>query len=160
MRKGSSIREDRLIQKKRQDSYRPLRKFPEPTLCTKCKAVFVDGRWTWSEPPKEANETICPACRRILDKYPAGYVEIRGSFFVQHRDEILGLINNVEAQEKNEHPLERIMNIKEEKSGLMITTTGVHVARRIGEALSRSYKGDFSFQYGDGEKTIQVHWER
>jgi len=46
------------------------------------------------------------------------------------------------------------------KGTMLVTTTGVHLARRIGEALSRSYKGEFSFQYGDGEKTLRVYWER
>jgi len=40
------------------------------------------------------------------------------------------------------------------------TTTGVHIARRIGESLSRACQGDYSFQYGDAEKIIRVFWSR
>jgi len=41
-----------------------------------------------------------------------------------------------------------------------VTTTGIHVARRIGEALARAYKGDLSYQYAEGEKRIRVYWRR
>jgi len=39
-------------------------------------------------------------------------------------------------------------------------TTDIHLARRIGEALSRSYHGEFSFRYSDGEKSIRGQWHR
>lgn len=153
-------RKDRLIKEKRHDAYREEGKWPEPTVCTKCGAVFANGRWLWQETPSEANEVICPACRRTIDRYPAGYVEIKGSFFTDHHDEILNLIRNVAEQEQRGRPLERIMAINEKKKPTLVTTTGVHLARRIGEALSRAYKGELSFQYLDGEQRIKVHWQR
>lgn len=160
MDKGNYKRQDRLIKEKRHDAYRKRDKWPEPTLCTECAALFVNGRWTWEKPTEKANETICPACRRCADNYPAGYIEIKGDFLKKHGDEILSLIRNIEKQEKGEHPLERIISITDEREHTLVTTTGIHIARRIGEALSRSYKGDFSFQYGEGEKSIRVYWQR
>ncbi|MFQ5803831.1 MAG: BCAM0308 family protein [Candidatus Methylomirabilales bacterium] len=160
MKRRSHGRKDRLIKEKRHDVYQARRKGPEPAVCPECGAVFVGGRWLWSKAPKEASTAMCPACRRIADNYPAGYLEIRGSFFKEHRDEILALIRNVEALEKGEHPLERIVSVTDGEGGASVTTTGIHVARRIGEALARSYKGEFSFQYGEGQKTITLHWIR
>jgi NMD protein affecting ribosome stability and mRNA decay len=153
-------RKDRLIKEKRHDVYLEKTKIPEPTLCTECGSLFESGRWTWNKTTREVFHSICPACRRILDKYPAGFIEIKGIFFSEHRTEILNLIHNIEKQEKGEHALERIINTKEEEDHILVTTTGIHLARRIGEALSRSYKGDFSFQYANGDKTIRVYWER
>ena len=66
----------------------------------------------------------------------------------------------MERLEKSERPLERIILINEGKAKTVITTTGIHVARRIGEALARSYQGSYNFQYADGEKSIRVFWER
>ena len=66
----------------------------------------------------------------------------------------------MEEQEKKEHALERIIAIKKESGFTIITTTGIHLGRRIGEALSRSYKGDLSYQYLDSEKGIRVTWAR
>jgi hypothetical protein len=52
------------------------------------------------------------------------------------------------------------MMFKPEKSRATLTTTGIHIARRIGETLTKSYQGNFSFHYIDGEKSIRVFWER
>lgn len=41
-----------------------------------------------------------------------------------------------------------------------ITTTGIHLARRLGEALAKAYKGELSFHYADAEDTIRVSWQR
>lgn len=160
MRKTRNGRQDRLIKEKRHDAYRERGKWREPTLCPQCGALFTNGRWCWGKAPSDAHETLCPACRRILDNLPAGYIELKGEFFQDHYDEILNLTRNVEQQEKNERPLERIMAILNETDHTLVTTTGIHIARRIGEALSRSYNGDFSFQYADGEKSIRVSWQR
>lgn len=160
MVKGPYGRKDRLIKEKRHDTYRPRQKMPEPTMCTDCGALFAAGRWSWKTPTGEAYKTICPACRRIADKYPAGHIEIRGTFFRTRSAEITNLMRNIEKQEKAERPLERIMWWIDENDRILVTTTGVHLARRIGEALSQSYQGDFSFQYGDGEKSIRVFWQR
>ncbi len=161
MYKGVYGRKDRLVQQKRHDVYRNGRKPPEPTICPDCGAVFSGGRWAWVDEAVDAvNETKCPACQRIADNLPAGIVEVLGTFFDEHREEVIGLIRNTESLEKGEHPLERIITIKDRDHGLEITTTGVHVARRIGDALSRSYQGNLEFTYGDAEKTIQVSWVR
>jgi NMD protein affecting ribosome stability and mRNA decay len=160
MHRQSYSRKDRLIKEKRHDVYQERSKLPEPTRCTTCGALFVNGRWTWQEAPPKTYETVCPACRRIADRYPAGYVEIRGSFFAEHRDEILNLIQNVEKQEKSQHPLERIISINHERDHLLINSTGHHLARRIGEALASAYKGELSFQYAEAEDNIRVQWQR
>jgi hypothetical protein len=160
MSKHLSGRNNRLIQEKRHDVYQERQKWPEPTHCTVCGAVFITGRWTWQTAPEKAYETICPACRRIADRFPAGYLEIKGDFYTTHQVDILNLIHNVEKQEQAEHPLERIIAISTEEGFPLITTTGTHLARRIGAALSRAYKGELHFQYADAGESIRVHWRR
>jgi NMD protein affecting ribosome stability and mRNA decay len=159
MDKSQYGRMDKLIQEKQHDVYREDRG-PEPGLCTECGALFVNGRWTWKKTGEVTYKVICPACRRLADNYPAGYIQIKGDFFKNHRDEILNLIRNEEKQEKGEHALERIMSITNENDHTLITTTGVHIARRIGEALHRAFEGDFSFRYADNEMSIRVYWQR
>lgn len=145
---------------RRIDPYRARRKPSDPTHCSGCGAVFTDGRWTWRSAPLTAVAGICPACRRIADRVPAGIVEIRGAFAQAHRDDVLGLVRNVEAAEKGAHPLERIMNLEAHGDDLMVTTTGVHLARRLGDALARAYQGDVKLQYGDAEQHVRVIWSR
>jgi NMD protein affecting ribosome stability and mRNA decay len=160
MNRIAYVRKDRLIKEKRHDAYVSNSKLPEPTVCENCGLVFCNGRWTWKEKPAEALTSICPACRRCADNYPAGTIKLSGPFFQDHKEEILNLVHNVEKQEKSEHPLERIMTIKGERRTTRITTTGIHIARRIGEALSRAYKGDYSHNYANGEDHVQVFWQR
>ena len=160
MDKGIYGRRDRLVQERRHDVYRSREKWPEPTQCSKCGAVFVGGRWAWKPSVKAVNQAVCPACRRIADHYPAGLVEIKGSFFGMHRSDIENLIRNVERMENAEHPLERIMAITDEADYTVVTTTGIHLARRIGEALARAYKGDLTLHYGEGEQSVHLRWER
>ena len=160
MDKSQYGRRDRLVQEERHDSYREDKKWPEPTACKECAAVYTEGRWTWNELPSGANMILCPACQRIAETYPAGYLELKGSFFKSHKEEILNLISNEEKEEKGEHPLERIMSIIEEDDLTLITTTGIHIAQRIGKAVSRAYKGELLFTYGDGDKTIRMSWNR
>jgi len=159
MDKGKFGRRDRLVQEKQHDTYREGKKRTEPTVCSECGAVFVGGRWAWTEAPVGAVKDVCPACLRIADNFPAGFVEMKGAFFEQRRQEIMNLINNEEKQEKGEHPMERIMAIEAGSDHTLVTTTGVHIARRIGEAVARAYQGDLEFTYGDNEKTIRVQWE-
>lgn len=160
MDKSQYRRRDRLVEEKQHDTYREDKKWPEPTACKECNAVYIEGRWTWHEPSLKTNKVVCPACRRITENYPAGYLELKGTFFNKHHEEMLNLIRNEEKQEKDEHPLERIMTITEEDGQTLITTTGIHIARRIGKAVSRAYQGDLSFTYGKGEKSIHVFWSR
>jgi len=160
MDKGNFGRRDRLVKEKYHDTYREDKKRTEPSLCSQCGAVFVGGRWTWNEAPEGVEEVLCPACKRIADDYPAGYVELKGSFFEERREQILNLVNNEEKLEKGEHPMERIMAITPAADGTMITTTGVHMARRIGDAVVRAYQGELSFTYGDNEKSVRVQWMR
>ncbi|MBM4142224.1 MAG: ATPase [Lentisphaerae bacterium] len=160
MDRGAHGRKDRYIKEKRHDVYQERGKWPEPTVCTECAAVFAGGRWCWRERPEGSQETVCPACRRAAERMPAGHVHLKGDFFREHREELLSLARHVEEQEKAQHPLERLIEIKEANSHALITTTGIHVARRIGEAVSRAYKGELDVQYPDGDKSVRITWER
>ena len=160
MDKSRFGRKDRLIKEKRHDTYQVQKKHPEPTVCTECRAMFHSGRWTWDEAPEYAYTTVCPACRRKADNYPAGHLEIRGTFMNKHREELLNMIQNIEKQEKMAHPLERIMSITDKEDHSLITTTGVHLSRRLGEALKHAYQGELDFTYGDAEKSIRLTWNR
>jgi NMD protein affecting ribosome stability and mRNA decay len=154
------VRRDRLVQDARHDAYKAKHKLPEPTVCPDCGAVFHDGRWQWLDRPAEAHEERCPACHRIHDAYPAGFVTAGGPFFREHREELLHLVKNEEARAKAEHPLKRIMTVEDQDDGILITTTDIHLARGIGEALHHAYQGELEYHYNEQENLLRVVWLR
>lgn len=142
------------------DSYKSRGKLPDPTLCPQCGAVFHKGKWQWLPKPEAAHSEMCPACHRIHDNLPAGYVKLDGEFFVHSRDEILNLVHHVEQREKAEHPLQRIMKIEDEDGSVLVTTTDIHLARGIGEAINHAYQGHLQLDYNTEENLLRIHWTR
>jgi NMD protein affecting ribosome stability and mRNA decay len=158
---GSNIvRHQHILDALGHDSYKTRQKLPEPTRCQDCGAVWHRGRWTWAAPAADAHVARCPACKRIRDRFPAGFVSLKGRFFAEHRDEVVGRVRHVEAAEKRNHPLQRIMSIEPEGGGLLVTTTDVHLARRIGEALRKAYSGRMEFRYNKADNLLRVSWSR
>jgi len=141
------------------DPYKRTGKLSEPTVCPQCSAVYRRGRWQWIERPEGAEELLCQACHRINDRYPAGLVTLTGPTVAAHRQDILGLVRHQEDAERREHPLNRIMNIEDEAPDrLLVSTTDIHLPRRIGEAMARAYHGKVSENFDKGGYFIRVEW--
>ena len=151
---------DKLFREQIHDSYKSRVKPHGSTLCPQCGAVFHKGRWQWLPKPDEAHEATCPACQRMHDQYPAGYVKLEGEFLAQHRAELMSLVRHVEQREKAEHPLQRIMDIVDEDGSLLVTTTDIHLAHGIGEAVRHAYRGHLESHYNPEENLLRVHWKR
>lgn len=155
-----SMRHDELRDELVHDPYQAQRKPEEPTRCPDCGLVFREGRWTRGAVPADAHEALCPACHRIRDDFPAGYVSLGGEYLAAHRDEILRLVHNTEQRARAEHPLQRIMAIADEPHGLLVTTTDAHLARGIAEAVHRACKGDLAFHYNREDNLLRATWAR
>ncbi len=153
-------REDKMYSQGREDPYQSRKKLPDPTRCPVCGALYTKGRWTWNRNGGAVHEELCPADQRIKDKVPAGVVNISGAFFDAHRDEILNLLQNQEKLEKERHPLERLMAIKNAGKGVRVETTGLHLARRLGDALEGAYQGKLDIEYLKGQEKARISWER
>jgi NMD protein affecting ribosome stability and mRNA decay len=153
-------RRDRMIHEMEHDPYRSRVKPTEPAACPECGAVFHQGRWQWAQAAPNAHEVLCPACARIRDGVPAGYVTLRGTFLGEHAREILQLARNHEERARNEHPLQRIMDVEQEPTTIHITCTDQHLARGIGEAVRHAYAGELELQYTDEDQTVRVTWHR
>jgi hypothetical protein len=149
------------IEPHRHDPYKARGKLREPVLCPQCGALFRDGRWQWAKDvPKEARRDKCPACHRTEDKFPAGEITLSGRFLVEKQDEIIALMRNLERAEKAEHPLARIMGIDAGDGTLVVTTTDIHLPRRIGHALENAYKGHLETHYNEEEYFVRMRWTR
>jgi hypothetical protein len=142
------------------DPYKARGKPRGVTRCTDCSAVFHRGRWTWRATPVVAAAGLCPACRRVREGLPAGFVRLSGEFVRAHKDEVVGRVRHCEEAERRDHPLQRIIAVKAQGGGMVVTTTDAHLARRIGEALQRAYKGELQYRYNKDETLLRVTWSR
>jgi len=153
-------RSDRLIREQVHDPYKTRMKLSEPTVCPQCGAVFVNAKWQWIDRPDGALETLCQACHRINDNYPAGVLTLKGAFVERHKAEVLHLARNQEEREKQTNPLHRIMEIEQREDGIVINTSDIQLPRRIGQALYRAYEGDLEFHYDEEAYFIRASWRR
>jgi hypothetical protein len=155
----AEARKNRLIHEHNHDPYKTTRKPAEPTVCPVCHAVFKGGRWQWLPSwPTDSHEEICQACQRIRDDYPAGVVTMSGDFVDTHRAEILNLARNHEQGERALHPLHRIIKVQERPAELTVSTTDIHLPKRIGEALHHAYKGRLQVHYDKETCFVRVNW--
>lgn len=155
-RRAGHAQDDHII-----DAYKQVAKLAEPTVCPQCGAVYLRGRWQWSDRPKDAAPSLCQACRRINDNFPAGMVTLTGHVIEACKGEMIHLIRNQEKAEKTEHPLNRIMAIEDKApSRIEITTTDIHLPRRIGDAVKRAYKGELTEQFDEDNYFVRINWHR
>ena len=52
------------------------------------------------------------------------------------------------------------MAIDERDDQFVITTTDIHLPRRIGQAIYNAYEGDFDFHYDEEGYFIRAKWRR
>lgn len=156
------LRGNPFLKEKVHDPYRAGEKLRDATTCPQCGLRYRNGRWAWPEPSRRSlrKGRLCPACRRIKDRYPAGEVVISGGFVGAHRNEILSRVRNVEEAESNRHPLHRIMEIETRGADIVVTTTDVHLPHRIGHALKDAWEGELKTHYDLAGYFARVEWRR
>ncbi|MCX6096057.1 MAG: BCAM0308 family protein [Candidatus Bipolaricaulota bacterium] len=144
------------------DPYSELEKYPEPTVCPRCGLVYRAGRWQVAkEPPTgRARESHCPACRREIDRMPAGLLGLSGDYLAKHRDEILNIARNQAASVAATRPLQRILWIEEKGGSIEIATTNPHLALRIGRAIRSACKGELTVKQAERDSLVRAYWER
>lgn len=145
-----------------QDVYRSKDGISGAAYC-QCGAVFSNKRWCLAGDggsTEGERHVVCPACRRIADRNPAGIVTLKGSFFAAHGAEIDNLIKNTAEASAMKNPLGRIMSIDREKEGVTITTTDAKLAQKIGREVFKSHGGDLQFMWSNDVGPIRISWSR
>jgi NMD protein affecting ribosome stability and mRNA decay len=149
------------LKEKVHDPYRSRTKLREATSCPQCGVQYRNGRWIRPKLQTHAlKRELCPACRRINDRYPAGEVVITGEFARSHRQEIISRAQHIEAAERALHPLHRIIGIDERDDAVVISTTDIHLPHQITHALHDAWGGETKTHYDlDGYFTRMI-WNR
>lgn len=137
-------------------------KYPANTECPKCELIFQDGVWKRGVPEnrQQLRRKLCPACMQIRDRQAGGIIRFVGSFIADHRQDLLNRIRNLEEQAVEERPLERIINIKEGKDGIIVSATTEHLIARIGKAVQRDFGGTLDLRYSPEDKFATARWHR
>jgi NMD protein affecting ribosome stability and mRNA decay len=144
-----------------EDPYMTGKKLAEPSVCSGCGAVYHKGRWHWPElPDRSATPVLCAACHRIAEKLPAGTLTIGGAYVGIHGDEMMNLVNHQAEQEKKEHPMNRVIGVERSADKIVVTTTDIHLPRRIGRALSKAHHGKLDMNYDEDAYAVRVNWQR
>lgn len=160
VRRVRGVRHEERLAPRREDPYHDTMKDAAPATCPRCRAGYQDGRWTWSPAPPDAARRTCPACQRLEDDFPAGYVTLKGSFFDAHRREILDLVMARAERARLEHPLQRIIGMQDTSGGLVVTTTDARLARGLAIALQAAFKGNLNLSFSRDENFIRATWSR
>jgi hypothetical protein len=132
--------------------------------CSGCSAVYRNKRWqlaaqTGTAPKKGGRRLVlCPACRKVRDRYPNGVVTIHWPTQPRLRESMLNLIKNQEAWGRKGNPLERILSMEAGPSLLTITTTNERLAQRLGRAIERAFHGKVVYRWSRGDKLARVDW--
>ncbi len=150
------------------DPYYEGYKYHDPTVCSSCGAVFHKGHWQWiSEEElkllkreKDIEEDVCPACKRIRDRYPAGYLLLSGQFLKAHKEEIINTVRNEAEKETSRRPIVRVMWIDDREEEVEIATTSDHLAKHLGNIVKKAFKGELVVKFSEGEKLVRVYWKR
>ncbi|MGE0598579.1 MAG: BCAM0308 family protein [Dehalococcoidia bacterium] len=162
-------RHDTIVPEAGHDPYAEIQQPPAGTVCEVCGLKFENGRWTWpgegrTFPARRAESgaptQVCPACRRTRDNYPAGFVSLSGAFVSGHLAEILEVVEQTSAAEIEDHPLNRVIELTSGADRVDFTTTDLHLARRVGEAVRDLFEGELAVDYlADGHQ-VRVGWVR
>jgi len=143
--------------------YHEDRKFPEPTVCPRCNIVYRNGRWQDGDRPTAGDSlhsSHCPACRREIDRLPAGLLFLSGEYLDRHRKEILNIARNQAAAAASHRPLQRVMWIEDSRDATEVATTNSHLALRIGKAIESACKGLLKIKHADDTPLVRVYWQR
>jgi len=149
------------------DPYLPQESPRGTVICQECHAVHQADRWSFD--PRiyqeavrsdDVHYAVCPACRKLHDRLPGGIVTLQSDFIPQHRSEILNLIRNEDVRARNVNPLERVMEIEEDGTRIVVTTSNEKLAQRLGRAVFRAYGGQVAYRWLQDAKQARVMWTR
>lgn len=149
--------------------HRTVRAPSEPLVCESCGSVYFKRRWiAYDDVPRNgkqinwpsAKTTTCPACKQTRANTRGGYVHLNGAFLEEHRDEIENLLSNEAERASHDNPMGRIISWERGAQKLIVTTTTEHLAKRLGQALSKAFDGEVNYDFSHENKLARVHWRR
>lgn len=56
--------------------------------------------------------------------------------------------------------MQRIMAIEDDSGKMIVTTTDIHLARDLGEALKAAFHGSLELKYSKEDNLLRAYWRR
>jgi NMD protein affecting ribosome stability and mRNA decay len=140
----------------------------EAAICTQCQALYQGKRWFFDAKfygrlagTAQGREVVCPACRKINDRYAEGFLTLSGEFFTRHQEEIVKLLTKEAERVSKRSVMDRIIRMEPAGEGkLVVETTTDKLAQHLGRAVYKAYKGDLNFRWGEVDRFVRVYWSR
>jgi len=148
------------------DVYLPSRSPRGLLLCHDCGSVYYRRRWTLTPPrqihdrinsDKDVSSTVCPACRKVRERFPNGELHMRG-VSKGEVGELIRLLRNEEQRAREKNPLERIMRVVTTNNELRLETTTEKLAQRLGRCLRKARGGTVSYKWSHNNRYARVVW--
>lgn len=140
----------------------------ERTVCERCGSIQADNSWvkpsatpTFEEklrsvPPRT---TVCPDCRDVDE--PDGFVHLDSEFVTANAEAVRRLVATETERAMDVNPLARVVSWSNGSDGIVtLTTATVHLAQRIGRALSNEFTGRVRYELSDDNRLAHVWWHR
>lgn len=89
-----------------------------------------------------------------------GLIKLSGSFLLDHETDLINLINNEGKLAEDHDAKSRLVKVEKKDGAIWAVTSTHNLALHIGKALTHAYQGSHEFKFLNGEKYVEVHWER
>lgn len=156
---------------------RETRKLKGAQLCDRCSAVWYDGHWH-TQPEmaaairkerggkKPAKPVLCYECHLIVNGPPEGAVqEYEGELTLDgltdpaEKAKILKTVRNFGARQNGRDPEDRIINIDDRGTRVVVTTSENQTAVGMGKAVNAAFKGGrLRIAWSKDDLPARVYW--
>jgi NMD protein affecting ribosome stability and mRNA decay len=135
-------------------------------VCTRCHAVHDKKRWAFDEgtyqrlageqPP--VNGVLCPGCRAVEERRVAGILTLRSPQIAEHATEMLHRLQHEADAEKQKNALSRIIHIEQHRDEIVVQTTTIFLATRLGHAIHHAFHGELDISKPPKADFVRVTW--
>jgi NMD protein affecting ribosome stability and mRNA decay len=138
----------------------------EFVFCSGCGIVYYHKSWhhaleDWKHLSGEEmiKFVLCPACRMIQDKKFEGELTISGIGSGKLKEEIRGALQNSGGLAFRRDPLDRIIEIADEKNRLVVRTTENQLAVKLAKKIKLTFGGKMTVSHSREEDVIRAEVE-
>jgi NMD protein affecting ribosome stability and mRNA decay len=139
-------------------------RFPEPSACEKCGAIFSkrvwrQGRRVTAALLERANWTTCPACEQTRLATGLGRLLLRGNHALNQEEGIRRRIANVTARAMRTQPERRVSSIERRGDVIEVLTTSQKLAHRLAHEIQKAFGGRVTYAWSD-DGSLFATWRR